>query len=415
MSIPPPPGPQQPQDPQGPYGPYPAPHAQGPYGGQGPYGAQGPYGGQGPGPYGPQGPGPYGPQPPYGPWGPYPPQGLPPVNGLAIAALVLGILCFLPAVGLVLGLIALRQIKRKGERGKGMAVTGAVLSTVGLVLLTVSLSTGAVSGFWEGFKEGARDSVIASPDKGECFNLPSGSLEGETYDVDVVPCSGKHDGEVFATVTLPGGAFPGNDHITTVADDKCYALTADYAMDRWALPDDVHWYYLTPTRQSWSLGDREITCFFGNTDEQGSLTGSLRNDESTLDADQVAYLKAARAIDAVLVEEPEAYPEEDLAANGAWAQDVHDVLAEQGPALDAHTWPADAERPMADLVKELDSARKEWAKAADAGDADTFYVHYDEAYGFYDGPATVTAREALGLDTSPPADDSAEGGSDTDV
>ncbi|MBG0852738.1 DUF4190 domain-containing protein [Streptomyces spinoverrucosus] len=399
MSIPPPPGPQQPQDPQGPYGPYSAPQAPGSYGAQGPYGSQGPYG----------------PQPPYGAWGPYPPPGLPPVNGVAIAALVLGILCFLPAIGLVLGLIALRQIKRKGERGKGMAVTGAVLSTVGLALLTVSLSTGAVSDFWEGFKEGARESAIVSPDKGECFDSPNESLEGETYDVDVVPCSGRHDGEVFATVTLPGGTFPGDDHVTKVADDKCYALQGDYAMDNWALPDNVDVYYLAPTRESWSLGDREITCVFGNADERGSLTGSLRNDASTLDADQVAYLKAVRAIDAVLEEEPEAFPDEDLAANKAWAQDVHDVLAEQGAALDAHTWPADAERPMADLVTELESARKEWAKAADAEDADTFYVHYDEAYGFYDGPTTVTAREALGLDTSPPADDAGEGGSDTEV
>ncbi|MBV7700756.1 DUF4190 domain-containing protein [Streptomyces sp. TRM70350] len=399
MSIPPPPGAQQPQDPQGPYGPYPAPQAQGPYGAHGPYGAQGPYG----------------PQPPYGAWGPYPPPGLPPVNGVAIAALVLGILCFLPAVGLVLGLIALRQIRRKGERGKGMAVTGAALSSAGLVLLAVSLSTGAVTAFWEGFKEGARDSVIVSLDEGECFNSPGGSLEGETYDVDVVPCSGRHDGEVFATVALPGGTFPGDDHVTKVADDQCYALESDYAMDSWALPDDVDVYYLVPTRDSWSLGDREITCIFGNTDAEGSLTGSLRNDESTLDADQVAYLEAVRAIDAVLSEEPEAFPEEDLTANRDWAQDMQDVLAEQGAALDAHTWPAGAERPMADLVKELESDRKEWARAADAGDADTFYVHYNEAYGFYDGPVTVTAREALGLDTSPPADYSGEGGSDADV
>ncbi|MFB9464297.1 DUF4190 domain-containing protein [Streptomyces cinereospinus] len=392
MSIPPPPGPQQPQDPQGPYGPYPAPQA-------GPYGAQGPYG----------------PQPPYGAWGPYPPPGLPPVNGVAIAALVLGILCFLPAVGLVLGLIALRQIRRRGERGKGMAVAGAALSAVGLVLLTLSVSTGAVSDAWRDFEESARESAVVSPDKGECFDSPSGSLEGETYDVDVVPCSGRHDGEVFAAVTLPDGDFPGDAHVTEVADDRCYALRGDYALDSWALPDDVDVYYLTPTRESWSIGDREITCLFGNTDENGSLTGSLRNDAATLDADQVAYLEALRAVEAVLDEEPEAFPDEDLAANQAWAREVHDVLAEQGAALDAHPWPAGAERPLAELVAELAASRQEWAAAADAGDADTFYVHYDEGYGFYDGPATVAARAALGLDTTPPADTSAESGSAADV
>ncbi|MGW3724043.1 DUF4190 domain-containing protein [Streptomyces sp. NPDC000851] len=386
MSIPPPPGPHQPQGPQG---QYPAPHPQGPY---------------------PQGP--YAP-PPYGAWGPYPPQA--PVNGVAIAALVLGILCFLPAVGLVLGLIALRQIRRRGERGKGMAVAGSVLSSVGLALWVLSLSTGFVSDFWESFKESARESATVSPDKGECFDVPSGSLEGMTYDVDVVPCAGRHDGEVFATVRLPGGSFPGDDHITSVADDKCYALRGDYAMDTWALPDNVDVYYLTPTRQSWRLGDREITCIFGNTDEKGTLTGSLRSDATTLDADQLAFLETARAIDAVMEKEPEEYPEEDLAANRTWAGEVGDVLAEQSGTLGEHSWPARAEQPLADLVKELGSARGQWAKAAAAGDADTFYVHYDEGYAFYDGQATITARKALGLDTSPPEYATDPGDSDADV
>ncbi|WP_374328475.1 DUF4190 domain-containing protein [Streptomyces sp. PSKA30] len=106
----------------------------------------------------------------------------------------------------MLGLIALRQIKRKGERGKGMAVAGSVLSSVGLALWVLSLSTGFVSDFWESFKESARESATVSPDKGECFDVPSGSLEGMTYDVAVVPCEGEHDGDVFATVTLPRGS-----------------------------------------------------------------------------------------------------------------------------------------------------------------------------------------------------------------
>ncbi|MFI2759498.1 DUF4190 domain-containing protein [Streptomyces echinatus] len=55
-----------------------------------------------------------------------------PVNGLAISSLVLGALCFLPGAGLVLGLVALWQIRRRGERGTGPAVGGAVLSGVGL-------------------------------------------------------------------------------------------------------------------------------------------------------------------------------------------------------------------------------------------------------------------------------------------
>jgi DNA-directed RNA polymerase specialized sigma24 family protein len=64
----------------------------------------------------------------------------PPTNGLAIASMVLGIL-WLSGLGallaLILGNVALSQIKRRGEGGRGMAITGVVLGWVGLVLLLV--------------------------------------------------------------------------------------------------------------------------------------------------------------------------------------------------------------------------------------------------------------------------------------
>nr|WP_315986985.1 DUF4190 domain-containing protein [Streptomyces sp. uw30] len=336
-----------------------------------------------------------------------------PVNGVAIGALVLGILCFVPAVGLVLGLIALVQIKKKGERGKGMAVAGSILSSVGLVLWALALSTGGASDFWDGFRDAASGEGTAyALAKGDCFDSPTGNLEGDAYDVDAVSCSAPHDGEVFAVVTLPGGDYPGDDEVSRTADDKCYALQDGYAMDTWAVPEDVDVYYFIPSRQSWRFGDREITCLFGSTEEKGKLTGSLRSDPTTLDVDQSIFLSVTNAVDTALYEEPEDYPEEDLAANQAWAKDVHAVLGEQIEALRGHSWQPDAKQPVTDLIEEMEAARREWAKAAAAKDADTYYTHYDKGYEYVDGPTTVTARKALGLDTTVPTyeDDSDSGG-----
>ncbi|WP_308298802.1 DUF4190 domain-containing protein [Streptomyces sp. GESEQ-35] len=392
MSIPPPPGPHQPQEPQGQYP-------------QAPQYQQGPYYGM-----------------PYQPWG----QGYSPfnrpaaVNGFAIASLVTGILCFVPAVGLVLGLIGLSQIRKRGERGKGMAIAGSVLSFVGLVLWAVLLSTGAASDFWEGFKEGARDDSSLSLKKGECFDSPDG-LEGFTYDVESVPCAGRHDGEVFAAVEMPGGSYPGDDEVTEVADDKCYALQDSYAMDAWAVPDHIDVYYLTPTRESWRLGDREITCVFGHTDGTSSLTGSLRNDETTLDADQVVYLKAAHVLNAAMDSAPAAeYVEDDLPGHRAWAGRIADALTEQAGMLRDHRWPAGAEKPVGDLVEDLEAAQKEWALAAGAADADAFYEHYDTGWELIAPEQSVTAREALGLATTVPSydyddGDSGSGGGDAGI
>lgn len=448
MSIPPPPGPQQPEGhhPQPGPGPYPQdarpqnpsvpdpaahdpsvpdpaasnPYAQSPYQpglhgpqpyAQQPYGQQ-PYGQQpytsgaaaAPAAYGPYGP--YG-QPPHPAWGqnPVPYGQSAPVNGLAISSLVLGVLCCLPGVGLVLGVIGLRQIKRRGERGRGMAVGGSVLSVIGLLLWALVLGTGAADEAWKGFKEGTRNSTVFSLSKGECVNAPDGSLKGEAYDLTEVDCAKQHDAEVFASYDLPDGSYPGKDTMGGTAGDRCYALRADYAMDAWAVPDYVDVYYLTPTPESWSTGDHEVTCLFGNTVEGEPLTGSLRNDETVLDADQVAYLKSANAVNAVLDTEPgTGYVEEDLPGHRAWARRVSTALAAQSGKLRARDWPQAVSGPVAALAGDLDKARGEWAKAAEATDADTFYVHYEKGYELLQSDRTVTARKALGLATTPPQD-----------
>ncbi|MFD6922770.1 DUF4190 domain-containing protein [Streptomyces sp. NPDC059944] len=438
MAIPPPPGPQQPEGqypPQGTPsgapgapGPFPPPHPQVPHP-QDPY-QQGPYQQgvhQGPYQQGPYQQGPYQQSPygtPYQTWGQgYSPYNRPaPVNGIAIAALVLGILCFLPGVGLVLGIVALVQIRKRGERGKGMAVGGIVMSSIGALLVALMFATGGADDFWKGFSEGVAGSTF-SLEKGECFDAPGDTLEGLAYDVDKVPCVGKHDAEVFASVTVAGDSFPGDSAVTDQADDKCYALMDAYAMDVWAVPDDVDVYHFTPTSQSWRVGDREITCMFGNTDGQGSLTGSLRKDVTTLDGDQFAYLSAARLLNTAMDSAPdEEYVEDDLPGHKKWANRVSNAIVEQTGQLRRHTFDPVASDEVEALLKNLDRSQKEWEKAAGARDADTFYTHYEKGLKLIEPKGTVTTREALGLATTPPAgggpgagDDDGEGGSGMEV
>ncbi|MFJ8006460.1 DUF4190 domain-containing protein [Streptomyces fagopyri] len=380
MAIPPPPGPHQPE------GPYPPP-------GQGPYQ---------PPPY---------PQGPYQAWGQgYSPYNRPaPFNGLAISALVLGILCFLPAVGLVLGIVALVQIRKRGERGRAMAVTGMVLSTLGIALFVLAVATGGSRDFWDGFKDGVGDSAGSafSLRKGECFDAPGGSLEGVAYDVDKVPCAGRHDAEVFADFRMSGGSYPGDSKVVDAADTRCYALRAAYAMDAWAVPDNVDVYYFTPTRESWRAGDRTVTCMFGNTDGKSGLTGSLRKDALTLNADQTAYLRAADVLNQAMDTAPDkAYVEDDLPGHKAWAGRVSGALDEQARLLRGHGWGPAAEKPLAALVGNIEASRKEWTKAAAAPDADTFYAHYEKGLKLIDPSRAVTARKVLGLATTPPSDGS---------
>ncbi|MER5519030.1 DUF4190 domain-containing protein [Streptomyces sp. NPDC002763] len=397
MSIPPPPGPQQPQ------GPYQPPQTGLPQYPQYPQYAQGPYGQQPPYPS------------PYQPWGQgYSPYTLPaPVNGLAIASLVLGLLCCLPGVGLVLGLVALSQIRKRGERGTAMAVIGSVLSGIGLALWVLLLATGGGASFWEGFKEGMNDRSSLSLSTGDCFDTPDHSLSDDLVtDVTHVACAGEHDGEVFGTYDVKGTDYPGDDAVGDSADQRCYALEETYVFDAWAVPDDVAVYYFTPSEDSWTAGDRSVVCAFGSATEGDRLTKSYHKDADSYAPEQVAYLKAAHVLNAALDTAPDAdYIEDDLPGNKAWAGRVATALGKQSAMLRSYEWTAETEQPVLALAADLDKARAEWAKAAKAPDADTFYAHYDKGGKLIDPHRTVTVRKALGLTTVPPAYD--DGGGDS--
>ncbi|XID92021.1 DUF4190 domain-containing protein [Paenibacillaceae bacterium WGS1546] len=76
---------------------------------------------------------------------PNPPYSPPKTNGKSIAALVLGILAIvLPYIGFLVGIVAiifasisLKEIKRSGEQGRGMAIAGLVCGIVGTAIYAV--------------------------------------------------------------------------------------------------------------------------------------------------------------------------------------------------------------------------------------------------------------------------------------
>jgi len=87
----------------------------------------------------PSSPGGYYPAPDYlGDWGPSQPTSRPGTNGLAIASLITsftGLLCCLGSIAaIMLGTIALDQIKRTREEGYGLAVAGIVIGVAGLLV-----------------------------------------------------------------------------------------------------------------------------------------------------------------------------------------------------------------------------------------------------------------------------------------
>jgi hypothetical protein len=116
---------------------------------------------------------------------------------------------------------------------------------------------------------------------GDCFDDTAEDLINE---VEVVPCEGPHDNEVFAIFDHPAGAdeaFPGEE-LETYTDEECTSAFEEFV----GTPYDqsaLYYFPIRPTEETWDQGDREIVCaLYGvddNTDPikiEGSMQGSNR-------------------------------------------------------------------------------------------------------------------------------------------
>jgi peptidyl-prolyl cis-trans isomerase B (cyclophilin B) len=69
-------------------------------------------------------------------------------NGLAIAALITSF--FVSILGIILGFVALNQIKTSGEQGRGLALAGIIIGFVAIgitvLIIIISVATAATIG-----------------------------------------------------------------------------------------------------------------------------------------------------------------------------------------------------------------------------------------------------------------------------
>ncbi|MEU8433626.1 DUF4190 domain-containing protein [Streptomyces sp. NPDC029216] len=352
----------------------------------------------------PAGPGrPWPPPSPQPGWGAPPgPAGPPPLNGFALASLLVGLLCF-PPLGVVFGLVALAQTGRRGERGRVLAVFGLVVSLAMTAVLLYGVTSYARPFLERLDARPAPEQVegqLTDMDRlraGDCFNVPDGDLLAETPFTYRIDCAQVHDAEVTSATTLGPGGFPGASKLKDSATDACWKAQDAYAMDTWALPDYAEMYYFAPSREDWRAGERRLMCVIGTSGQEHR--GSLRKDAGMLTGDQVALLGVLNGADEALAGAPEQELDEGLAEYRTWARQVDEALASQERTLQD----AVAAHPEAGArLKELATARAQWQRAERAARPADFRQAWDAAEGALTIGTEKALRGAYGLSTRVP-------------
>ncbi len=190
-------------------------------------------------------------------------------------------------VGLGLGIAALKRIGKSGKRGRGMAIAGIVVGSVGIlyaIFLAFVIVSAITSANWDdtySYSSGQGESDSSDgvmPDYTLRTDLQVGDCldyypdEWDMSDAAVVDCSVPHEGEVVALITMAG---PGSTDLNAYdpaweeASGACTEQSEELMRDRTADGEAVLW---APHPDDFASGGTTAYCTFFTYEEP--LVGS---------------------------------------------------------------------------------------------------------------------------------------------
>lgn len=191
-----------------------------------------------------------------------------PLEPLAIASLVTSPIS---PLGLGLGIGALKRLRHNRRRGRGAAVFGIILSALFLAASILVLATFLLDGTFARLTEqpvaGDVDATrTASPinlEVGNCVvTLPVTAQVGE---VTLTPCAEEHQLQVVDRIAASTDDYPGEDALFEDAEQRCEATFNDLSPQVESWPTNFRSWFLVPSQDNWSSGERNIICFARST------------------------------------------------------------------------------------------------------------------------------------------------------
>lgn len=189
-----------------------------------------------------------------------------PTDGVAVAALISGIVPAIPAT-LALGPLALIRVGRSGARGRALAITGMALA--GLWTVAAAVVAAAIITRPPAPKPVPLPRVF-SLRPGQCVDSGSNGISG----LRVLSCSQAHDAEVFATFRVAGSHYPGTTALQQQARQGCASRLSGYLNPQLSAASLAQ-SFVYPDAGAWSAGERTVVCTVRST--SGPLVGSVRS------------------------------------------------------------------------------------------------------------------------------------------
>ncbi len=161
-----------------------------------------------------------------------------------------------------------RDAEEKSRDVSPLAVAGIILGVMALVGVAVGVLAVITHGFRPKTVITYRPAAVFGLRPGECINSAGNGLN-----VTVLSCATSHDAEVFATYSLPAGAWPGDSAVQQDAGNGCESRFGSYLNPQLATADLTQ-EYVYPNQAAWHAGERTVVCEVRAV--SGQLTGSVR-------------------------------------------------------------------------------------------------------------------------------------------
>jgi len=149
-----------------------------------------------------------------------------------------------------------------GNRRGGLVILGVLAIIVILILGGLFIFRDRISG------------DVTALQVGDCIDEPAAGTTSVSQ-VQHQPCSDPHDAEIVYIASDTSPSYPGQDHFDQVANSVCTDQATLYLGTDFNSRADIGGGYFYPTSDSWSGGDRDITCYVDRTDGE-KLVGSVK-------------------------------------------------------------------------------------------------------------------------------------------